>query len=165
MVTVFFFSHFTKSSFSLSFCLSLSLSLSLACYFCITVPLLQTVLTSDTDYTTRQKQIFSLTTQKYYIHIPDYKLLDQYCDLHCSSNKKSEITLWSDDLSKFPIWLKQLEHSSVSCPRTTMGTLLEGLAGKIVGVQWQLGDFSHVKRAKPSHRKTHHYKQKASVAW
>lgn len=56
-----------------------------------------------------------------------------------------EVTLWCDDLSKLPIWLRQLERLSVSCPRTTMGTLLEGLDGKTVGVQWQLGDFSHVK--------------------
>ncbi len=74
-----------------------------------------------------------------------------------------EAALRCDIRSKVPVWLRQLERSSASCPRTTMGTSLEGLAGKIVGVQWQFGDFSHVKGS--SHPKEKHTTTNKEHPW
>lgn len=55
-------------------------------------------------------------------------------------------------------WLRQPGRSAVSFPRTTMGTPVERLAGKIVGVAATVRGLFSCERTQPPFRKTHHTK-------
>lgn len=57
----------------------------------------------------------------------------------CDTYTEFEGTLWWNNLSKLLIWLRHLAQKSVSCPKTTMGTLLIGGWGWLERL-WECSD-------------------------
>lgn len=78
--------------------------------------------------------------------------------LHVHTLKKLILILFQILAHRADWWLRQPGRSAVSFPRTTMGTPVERLAGKIVGVATTVRGLFSCERTQPPIRKTHHTK-------